>query len=66
MPVTAQQVRIDTWLVPSIVLLILFASSKTKGVIEVDISWNILVRCESLYIIYLQIEILCYFTVVCI
>jgi len=48
MPVTAKRVHIDTWLVPSIVVLISFASSKTKGFIEVDIGWNILVWCESL------------------
>jgi hypothetical protein len=64
MPVTAKRVRIDPWLVRSAVILILFASSKTKGCIEIDVSWNVLVWCESLYILYLQIEVLCYFTVV--
>jgi len=50
-PVTVKRVRIDPWLVRSTVILILFVRSKTKSFIEVNISWKILVRCESLYII---------------
>jgi len=42
MPVTAKRVRMDPWLVRSTVILILFSSSKTKGCIEEDIRWNIL------------------------
>lgn len=58
-PVTVKRVRIDPWLVRSTVILILFVRSKTKSFIEVNISWKILVRCESLYIIQVEIEILC-------
>jgi len=59
MPVTVKRVRIDPWLVRSTVILIWFVRSETKSLIEVSISWKILVWCEPLYVIWVQIEILC-------